>query len=76
MARAECGPCAAAGVDCRAQQHPVLEKVYLQVIATHSRAIALYTSLGFKEEGRQIRDVKMESGEYVDVLIMARFVKR
>ena len=58
-----------------AEQHPVLEKVCLQVFATNTRAIALYTSLGFKEEGRQIRDVKMESGEYVDVFIMARFVK-
>jgi len=35
----------------------------------------LYRSLGFKEEGRQVRDIKMESGEYVDVLMMARFVK-
>ena len=58
-----------------AEQHPVLEKVCLQVFATNSRAIALYTSLGFKEEGRQIRDIKMESGEYVDVFFMGRFVK-
>ena len=58
-----------------AEQHPVLEKVCLQVFATNTGAIALYTSLGFKEEGRQVRDVKMESGEYVDVFLMARFVK-
>ncbi len=57
-----------------AEQHPVLEKVCLQVFATNTRAIALYTSLGFKEEGRQVRDIKMESGEYVDVFMMARFV--
>jgi RimJ/RimL family protein N-acetyltransferase len=58
-----------------AEQHPVLEKVCLQVFATNTRAIALYTSLGFKEEGRQVRDVKLESGEYVDVFLMAKFVK-
>ncbi len=58
-----------------AEQHPVLEKVCLQVFATNARAIALYRSLGFQEEGRQVRDVKMESGAYVDVLLMGRFVK-
>src|SRR5713101_6419126 len=58
-----------------AEQHPVLEKLCLQVFATNTRAITLYRSLGFKEEGRQVRDIKMESGEYVDVLMMALFVK-
>ena len=58
-----------------AEQHPVLEKVCLQVFATNTRAIALYTSLGFKEEGRQRRDVKLETGVYVDVFLMAKFVK-
>ena len=57
-----------------AEQYPVLEKLCLQVFATNSRAIALYTSLGFVEEGRQVRDIKMEAGDYVDVLMMARFV--
>lgn len=58
-----------------AEQHPVLEKLCLQVFATNSRAIALYISLGFVEEGRQIRDIKLETGDYVDVLMMGRFVK-
>lgn len=58
-----------------AEQHPVLEKVCLQVFANNARAIALYTSLGFREEGRQVRDIKMESGEYIDVLMMGRFVR-
>ncbi len=58
-----------------AEQHPVLEKLCLQVFATNTRAITLYSSLGFKEEGLQVRDIKMESGEYVDVLMMALFVK-
>lgn len=58
-----------------AEQHPALEKLTLQVFATNTRAIALYTSLGFVEEGRQARDVKLEPGEYVDVLLMGRFLK-
>lgn len=58
-----------------AEQYPVLEKLTLQVFATNTRAIALYKSLGFQEEGRQVRDIKLESGEYVDVFLMARFVK-
>src|SRR5438132_1330044 len=37
-----------------AEQHPVLEKLCLQVFATNTRAITLYRSLGFKEEGRQV----------------------
>jgi RimJ/RimL family protein N-acetyltransferase len=58
-----------------AERHPVLEKLTLQVFATNTRAIALYTALGFKEEGRQIRDVKLGPDNYVDVLIMGKFVK-
>jgi RimJ/RimL family protein N-acetyltransferase len=58
-----------------AERHPVLEKLTLQVFATNSRGIALYTALGFKEEGRQIRDVKLGPDNYVDVLIMGKFVK-
>jgi len=58
-----------------AEQHPVLEKLCLQVFATNTRAIALYTSLSFVEEGRQVRDIKLETGEYVDVLMMGRFVR-
>lgn len=53
----------------------MLEKLCLQVFATNSRAIALYTSLGFVEEGRQVRDIKLETGDYIDVLMMGRFVK-
>ncbi len=58
-----------------AEQHPVLEKLCLQVFATNSRAIALYTSLGFIEEGRQVRQIKMGPGTYMDVILMGRFVK-
>ncbi len=58
-----------------AEQHPVIEKLCLSVFATHTRAIALYSSLGFQEEGRQLRQVKLETGVYVDVILMGCFVK-
>lgn len=58
-----------------AEQYPGIEKLTLQVFASNTRAIALYTSLGFVEEGRQVRDVKLGPDAYVDVLLMGRFVK-
>jgi RimJ/RimL family protein N-acetyltransferase len=58
-----------------AQQHPFIEKVCLEVFVTNTNAIALYTSLGFEEEGRLRREIKLGPGAYVDTLRMARFVK-
>ncbi|EIT86185.1 hypothetical protein A374_06286 [Fictibacillus macauensis ZFHKF-1] len=58
-----------------AEHHPVIEKVCLGVLATNTAAIALYTKLGFQEEGRKINEVKMRSGDYVDDVLMYRFVK-
>ncbi len=57
------------------QQHPLIEKVCLEVFVTNTGAIALYTSLGFEEEGRLRREIKLGPGEYVDTLRMAQFVK-
>lgn len=42
-----------------AREQPTIEKVSLQVFANNARAIALYTSLGFKEEGRLSGQIKM-----------------
>lgn len=53
-----------------AKENSQLEKVYLQVFATNHPAIKLYSSLGFKEEGRLIKAIRQLSGEYVDVLQM------
>jgi RimJ/RimL family protein N-acetyltransferase len=58
-----------------ARQHPTLEKVTLQVFAANTRAIALYTSLGFIQEGRQIRQLKLGPGQYDDIILMGQFVK-
>jgi RimJ/RimL family protein N-acetyltransferase len=53
-----------------AKEHPVIEKIYLNVFATNHHAITLYKSLGFIEEGRHVKAAKQLSGEYVDVVQM------
>lgn len=58
-----------------AREHSVIEKVCLEVFATNTGAIALYTSLGFQAEGRLKREIKLGPGEYVDTIRMALFVK-
>jgi ribosomal protein S18 acetylase RimI-like enzyme len=57
-----------------AENNDMLEKVGLAVFETNSRAIALYHSFGFEEEGRRPREYRMEDGEYRDDLLMYRFV--
>lgn len=54
---------------------PGIEKVALAVFSTNPRAIGLYRKLGFVEEGRCPRDMKLSTGEYIDSVLMYRFVK-
>lgn len=54
---------------------PIIERVCLEVFATNDRAIRLYEKLGFVEEGRRQRDIKLGPGRYVDTVAMYRFVK-
>jgi RimJ/RimL family protein N-acetyltransferase len=49
-----------------AAAQPGIEKICLGVLGTNVRAIALYRSLGFVEEGRQPRAFRMEDGAFVD----------
>jgi RimJ/RimL family protein N-acetyltransferase len=58
-----------------AKENPIIEKVALEVFATNQPAIGFYRKMGFVEEGRRARHVKIADGEYVDVILMARFVK-
>jgi len=58
-----------------AQQQPAIEKLCLEVFTTNTRAITLYQALGFQEEGRLVKQIKLGTGIYVDTLRMARFVK-
>ena len=50
-----------------------VRKVSLEVLATNERALALYTGLDFKEEGR-MRSQHFTSGRFVDVLILSCFL--
>jgi RimJ/RimL family protein N-acetyltransferase len=57
-----------------ARESPRVEKVELQVRASNARAIGLYRRLGFVEEGRKTRRLKISEGEYLDDLYMAIWV--
>ena len=57
-----------------ARSNPHVEKVELQVRSSNGRAIALYRSLGFVEEGRKTRRLKIGPNEYVDDVYMALWV--
>jgi RimJ/RimL family protein N-acetyltransferase len=53
-----------------------VEKIYLEVFANNKRALHLYTKLGFIEEGRKKNHVKNGTDDYVDELLMSKFVER
>ncbi len=57
-----------------AEQHPLIEKVSLGVFSNNLRAIALYKSLGFVEEGRKVKEFKLAENEYADDILMYKFV--
>jgi putative acetyltransferase len=57
-----------------ARSKPRVEKVELQVRSSNEGAIALYRSLGFVEEGRKTRRLKVGAGEYLDDVYMALWV--
>ena len=46
-----------------------LNRIYLTVLETNMKAIKLYRSFGFREEGR-LRQAQYRRGMYVDVIIM------
>jgi RimJ/RimL family protein N-acetyltransferase len=51
-----------------------VEKITLEVFSNNGRAIHLYSKLGFKEEGRMVRNAKIGPNEYVDDIIMSIFL--
>jgi ribosomal protein S18 acetylase RimI-like enzyme len=57
-----------------ARAHPKVEKVELQVRSSNSRAIRLYESLGFNEEGRKLKRLKYGPNDYQDDLYMGLWV--
>lgn len=58
-----------------AREHPRIEKVTLAVFSNNPRAIAAYQKCGFREEGRCLKDMKLDSGEYIDSVLMYQFIK-
>lgn len=58
-----------------AERHPHIEKLCLQVISTNMRAIHLYQALGFVEEGRLQRQVKITEDQYIDLVLMGKWMK-
>ncbi|MFJ7745268.1 GNAT family N-acetyltransferase [Peribacillus sp. NPDC097295] len=57
-----------------AENHPLIEKVSLGVFATNHGAISLYKKMGFIEEGRKVKEFKMNEDEYVDDILMYKLV--
>ncbi|MCH1627192.1 GNAT family N-acetyltransferase [Fredinandcohnia quinoae] len=57
-----------------AETHPLIEKVSLGVFSTNQRAISLYQSMGFIEEGRKVKEFKINENKYVDDILMYKFV--
>jgi putative acetyltransferase len=57
-----------------ARSRPSVEKVELQVRSTNEPALALYRSLGFVEEGRKTKRLKIGPSTYLDDVYMALWV--
>src|SRR5579872_4226425 len=57
-----------------ARSNPRVEKIELQVRSSNERAMALYQSLGFVEEGRKTRRLKIAPNQYLDDVYMALWV--
>lgn len=57
-----------------AEENPIIKKVKLQVAIQNYNAIHLYRNLGFMQEGRLIKDIQTDDGEFMDLLAMYKFV--
>jgi ribosomal protein S18 acetylase RimI-like enzyme len=59
-----------------AAANPTVEKIELLVRASNEGAISLYRKFGFVEEGRLVKRLKLEDGNYLDDIAMGWFPKR
>ncbi len=57
-----------------AKQNKKIEKITLKVHATNTNAIHLYKSLGFEQEARIKKEIKLEDGTYCDSYQMSIFL--
>lgn len=53
--------------------HEDVRKLGLAVFADNQRALDLYRSYGFREEGRRPQEYRLEDGRYVDDVLLYRF---
>ncbi|MGN7400748.1 GNAT family N-acetyltransferase [Cytobacillus praedii] len=58
-----------------AKENPLIEKVCLEVFAENENAIALYVNVGFVEEGRKVKAIKVNENVYDDLISMTYFTK-
>jgi len=58
-----------------AAAHPEIEQIRLDVFETNLAGRALYEAMGFREEGRRVREFKLGCGEFVDAVEMCIWVK-
>ncbi|NJJ37975.1 GNAT family N-acetyltransferase [Paenibacillus apii] len=47
-----------------------IEKICLEVFSSNENAIQLYRKLGFKEEGRRLKQIKLGMDHYADLILM------
>ncbi|WP_379134717.1 GNAT family N-acetyltransferase [Paenibacillus sp. sgz500958] len=52
-----------------------IEKIILYVFSSNEPAIGLYRSVGFVQESLQQKQIKLENGEYLDLIGMGLFLK-
>ncbi|MED1529240.1 GNAT family N-acetyltransferase [Bacillus sp. FSL W8-0920] len=57
-----------------AEMNPSIEKVSLAVFSTNQKTISLYKKMGFREEGRKIKEFKISEHEYWDDVLMYKLV--
>lgn len=57
-----------------AHKHPMIEKIALNVLANNVDAVRLYQKCGFLIEGIRPGEIKLSETEYVDDILMYRFV--
>lgn len=59
-----------------AQQSPQVEKICLKVFDVNEGAHKLYKKLGFIEEGRLKKCLRLKDGTYADAILMAKFIDK
>ena len=58
-----------------AKEDKIIEKLNLDAFANNANAIGLYKKLGFCEYGISPKEMKINEDEYVDSILMYKFVK-